>query len=346
MQLHTLPPNASVCVISARRFGDAIINANFLSAAAKKRPDIQWFIWTKPEFTPLFELMGFTNIVTSQFPIAGGTSKVARECGFSLIKAIYQLRKMHIDASIDFIGDSREAFLGWLISGQKHHSPRWSTTHWMHKLIWNFKIPFVNYIKVDSNQDRVYQIIPSLLSKLTGKEIRLESSITPISNAPSVAFHVFPSARFREWPMENWLLLADMLNTIGIQPTLICTQAEQGHAEKLFKSNTSLSIRACPSIKDLIIEIQKIDLLVGVDSFLIHLASALDKRTISLVAGNLPHWWSPDEAVVIAQSGGCAAYPCAHQPICLGKQTESQCIKSVEPTQVMTSIHAALSSAL
>jgi ADP-heptose:LPS heptosyltransferase len=346
MTLSKLPPNASVCIISARRFGDAIINANFLKAAAKVRPDIQWIVWTKPEFTPLFQLMGFTNIVTSQFPIAGGASRVARECGLSLMKAIYQLRKMHIDASIDFIGDSREAFLGGLISGQKHSSPRWSTVHWMHKLIWNLKIPFINYINIDSNKDRVYEIIPTLLSKLTGKAIKLEPSISLTNKPLKVAFHAFPSASFREWPIENWLSLADMLNAIGIQPTLLCTQAEKGHAETLFQSNKSLSIRACSSIKDLISEIQKIDLLVGVDSFLIHLASALDKRTISLVAGNLPNWWSPDEAVVIAQSGGCAAFPCAHQPICLGKPTESQCIKSVEPMQVMASIHAVLSSAL
>jgi ADP-heptose:LPS heptosyltransferase len=340
-----LPKNASVCIISARRYGDAIINANFLRAAANARPDIRWTIWTKPEFVPLFELMGFTNIISSEFPIAGGVAKTVRQGGLSLMKAIYQLRKMHLDASIDFIGDSREALLGYLITGSKHHSPKWSNSHWMHKLIWNYQIPNVNYINIASTQDRVYEFIPNLLSNLTGKATKLVTPIAPVNKPVKIAFHVFPSASFRKWPMKNWEVLAELLNNIGIKPIILCSQAEKTQAEQLFKANKSLSITVCSSINNLISEIQKIDVLVGLDSFLIHLAAALGKRTVSLVAGHLPNWWSPDENIPLGQSGGCTAYPCANQAICIGKISESQCIKSIEPKQVMAAINMALSQA-
>ena len=338
-----LPTNASVCIISARRYGDAIINANFLRAAANARPDIRWTIWTKPEFVPLFELMGFTNIISSEFPIAGGVPKTIREGGLSLIKAIYRLRKMSLNASIDFIGDSREALLGCLIAGTKHFSPRWSTAHWMHKLIWGYKIPFINYINIDSAKDKVYEIIPGLLSQFITEAVNLKTSLTLINNPPSVAFHIFPSSSFREWPMENWALLADMLNHIGITPIIFCSHAEKNRAEKLFKFNKALTIKPCSSIQELANQIQKCDLLVGLDSFLIHLASAMGKRTISLVAGHLPHWWSPEGNIALGQSGGCLAYPCANKPACLGKPTESECIKSISPSQVMHAINKVLS---
>jgi ADP-heptose:LPS heptosyltransferase len=345
MSVNPLPLNASVCVISARRYGDAIINANFLRAAANTRPDIRWIIWTKPEFASLFELMGFTNIIGSEFPIAGGVAKTVREGGLSLIKSIYQLRNMHLNASIDFIGDSREALLGCLITGSRHRSPKWSNSHWMYKLIWNYQIPFISYINMSNTQDRVYEIIPNLLSTLTGEVTKLATPIAPVNKPAKIAFHVFPSASFRKWPMKNWGELAEMLNSIGIKPIILCSQAEKKQAEQLFRTNKSLSIRECPTISSLISEIQRIDVLVGLDSFLIHLAAALGKRTVSLVAGHLPNWWSPEQNIPIGQSGGCAAYPCANQPTCLGKINQSQCIKSIEPEQVMAAINAAISQA-
>ena len=344
MSHNPLLPNASVCIISARRYGDAIINANFLRAAANARPDICWIIWTKPEFAPLFELMGFTNIICSEFPIAGGVPKMVREGGISLIKAIHQLRNMHLDASIDFIGDSREALLGYLITGSKHYSPKWSKFHWMYKLIWNYQVPFVNYISIASTQDRVYEFIPSLLSTLTSNTIHLISSTPSIHYPPKIAFHPFSSQAFKTWPEKYWQELCKLLLGNQLMPVIFCMPSEESRAQVIFsKIYPQLSIIATSSLNQLIKEIESIDLLVGVDSFLVHLAAALNKKTIVINAGNLPAWWQAPNSIALGQSGGCAAYPCANAAICLGKINESQCIKSIEPKQVMAAINAALS---
>ena len=338
-----LPLNVSVCLISARRYGDAIINANFLRAAANARPDIRWTIWTKPEFVPLFELMGFTNIISSEFPIAGGVPKIIREGGLSLIKAIYQLRNMHLDASIDFIGDSREALLGCLITGSKHYSPRWSNSHWMRKLIWNYQIPFINYINIASIQDQIYKVIPSLLSTLTGKAIHLASSTSSIQQSSKIAFHPFSSQAFKSWPEKYWQELSKLMLDNQLIPVIFCMPSEKALAQAIFsKIHPQLTILATKSLNHLIEEMETIDLLVGVDSFLAHLASALNKKTIVINSGNLPSWWQAPNSIPLGQSGGCTAYPCANQAICLGKISESQCIKSIEPKQVMAAINAAL----
>jgi len=99
-----------------------------------------------------------------------------------------------------------------------------------------------------------------------------------------------------------------------------------------------LPIHACSSIEELVQEINKIDLLIGVDSFLVHLASALGKRTIVLNTGNKPHWWQPPNSIALGQSGGCANYPCMNEPICLGKANESACIRSINPDSVMHAV--------
>lgn len=344
MQITPLPLNAKVCALSARRYGDAIINANFLRAAAKARPDIRWVIWTKPEFTPLFRLMGFDNIVTSGFPIAGGTSKMIREGGVSLIKAIYKLRTMHLDASIDFIGDTREALLGGLITSHRHRSPKWRNSHWMYKLIWNYQIPFINYIDIASTQDQIYKVIPSLLSILTGKAIHLTTPTPPIQHPTKIAFHPFSSQAFKTWPERYWQELSKLMLDDQLIPVIFCMSSEKAAAQAIFSTiHPRLTIIATKSLNHLIEEMQNIDLLVGVDSFLVHLASALNKKTIVINSGNLPSWWQAPNSVPIGQSGGCKAYPCANQAICLGKVSESRCIKSIEPKQVMAAIQATLS---
>ena len=330
-----LPLGSSICVISARRFGDATINASLIKNASAIRPDLQWVVWTKPEFSPLFKAMGINKIITSEFPIAGGAPKVLRDGFSSLIRAIYQLRKLSLDASIDFTGDSREASLGAMISGSKHHSPRWHQNHWMESLIWSHKVPFIQYISVPNNLQDVYQFQPMLLSTLLGKPIVFPIINTDLGRTPTIAFHPFPSAQFRCWPLENWRELSQQLIVKGITPTILCSSNEAQEAINAFNGDSQLPyIKICPSLEDLIEEIRKIDLLVGVDSFLIHLAAALSKKTISITAGHLPRWWNPPGGVAVGQSGNCNAYPCANQPSCINTPNESACIKSITIDQV------------
>lgn len=339
----TLPPNASVCIISARRFGDAIMNASILKQAAKVRPDIKWVIWTKPEFVPLFELMGFNKLITAEFPIAGGLPKLLKGGWIAFIKSIWILRGLKIDASIDFIGDVRESSLGMLINSKRHYSPKWSPSHWMHHLIWGIRVPGVTYLSVNHNDERVYEFIPSFLSELMGSELttqmNLNSERLAFDSSLKIAFHPYSSQTFKQWPTQSWIALAKLLSQYTISPSTLCSSPEENEAKEQFGASAPLmTITTCDSLAQLITEIKNFDLLIGVDSFLVHLASALGKKTIVINAGNLPQWWAPPNSLAIGQSGGCSYYPCSNEPKCIGKTTESICIKSITPEQIMAAI--------
>jgi len=341
--LSPLPLNATVCILSARRFGDAIMNASILKQASQTRPDIQWLIWTKPEFTPLFKLMGFDNLITAEFPIAGGLPKVLKGGWISLIKSIWILRGLKIDASIDFIGDTRESFLGMLIGSRRHYSPQWPPSHWMQHLIWHTQIPGVHYFPVKPNNDEVYQFIPTLLSELMGSKLSYErnskSEKLVFNSPPKIAFHPYSSQSFKQWPTQSWIELAKLLSPCVLSTDIICSGSEEKAAQEQFSAcNPPIYITSCDSLEKLITQIQGIDLLIGVDSFLVHLASALGKKTIVINAGNLPQWWAPPNSLAIGQSGGCSYYPCFNEPKCIGKPTESFCINSITPEQIMAAI--------
>ncbi|QWE08951.1 glycosyltransferase family 9 protein [Polynucleobacter ibericus] len=338
-----IPLNATVCILSARRFGDAIMNASNLKLASQARPDIKWIIWTKPEFSLLFKLMGFDNLITAEFPIAGGFPKIIKGGWIDLIQSTIQLRKMKIDVSFDFIGDTRESFLGTLIGSRVHYSPKWAPSHWMHHLIWRMQIPGVNYLSVKPNDHQVYEFIPALLSELVGS--KLSAPIKPslkklaFDTSPKIAFHPYSSQAFKKWPNQHWLKLAQLLSQYAITPSTLCSSSEESEARDQFGSSIpTVHIAPSESLEQLIAEIKKFDLLIGVDSFLVHLASALGKKTIVINAGNLPQWWAPPNSVAIGQSGGCTYYPCFNEPKCIGKITESACIKSITPEQIIAAI--------
>lgn len=341
--MNSPPKNASVCVLSTRRFGDAIISASLLREAALARPDIKWLIWTKPEFKPLFELMGFNNIITAQFPIAGGVPKFIKGGWVSLINSIIKLRKSNIDISLDFIGDTRESFLGAFIGSKKHYSPKWNLEHWMSKLIWRTKVPSVQYLPVFAQDNWVYGFIPKLLSSVLGVPISNRANTAPINSelnaSTKIAFHPYSSQDFKQWPTRNWIALSKLLNEKSIKPIIFCSPQEIKQAHQQFGDlEQSLSIIECPSIDHLIEAIKKLDILIGVDSFLVHLASALGKRTIVINAGNLPQWWAPPNSHAIGQSGGCNYYPCFNEPKCLGTPEESACIQSISPEHVLKTL--------
>ncbi len=343
MQL--IPQYSSVCLLSARRYGDAIINAVILKQAAKSRPDIKWIIWTKPEFEPLFKLMGFDQIITAEFPIAGGHKKLIAGGWKNLWRSISHLRTLKIDASIDFIGDTREAFLGSLINSKNHFSPKWENDHWMRKLIWKIPVASAKYLPIASIDDQVYKFIPDLLSKILGVDIALDSKPQPINSKPKIAFHPFSSQLFKQWPAQNWLHLFKKLSSNGSETIIFCSQSELKEAQRQFAHlNPQIPIRACKSIEDLIEQVNKIDLLIGVDSFLVHLASALGKQTIVINAGNKPQWWQPPNSIALGQSGNCPSYPCMNEPTCLGKVGESKCVDSISPDSVLKAVEQMLST--
>ena len=319
------------------------MNASFLKQASEVRPDIKWVIWTKPEFVPLFQLMGFNNLVTAEFPIAGGFPKFIKGGWLDLIQSIFSIRRLKIDASMDFIGDTRESFLGKLTGSKYHYSPIWPSSHWMRNLIWRPRIPGVKYLPIKPNNDQVYAFVPALLSELMGAELTKQNKINTeqlvFDFSPKIAFHPFSSQAFKQWPTQSWLKLAKLLTPYALSTEILCSPSEEKAAQEQFSSsNLNLNISSCDSIKNLIAKIQNVDLLIGVDSFLVHLASALGKKTIVLNAGNLPQWWAPPNSFALGQSGGCAHYPCSNEAQCIGQNYESTCIKSITPGQVMDAI--------
>jgi ADP-heptose:LPS heptosyltransferase len=154
-----------------------------------------------------------------------------------------------------------------------------------------------------------------------------------------IAFHPYSSQAFRQWPTQSWIELAKLLSPRALSTEILCSASEEKAAREQFGAcNPPINITSCDSLEKLITQIQGIDLLIGLDSFLVHLASSLGKKTIALNAGHLPHWWAPPNSLAIGQSGGCPDYPCFNEPKCIGKTTESICIRSITPGQVMDSI--------
>jgi ADP-heptose:LPS heptosyltransferase len=108
---------------------------------------------------------------------------------------------------------------------------------------------------------------------------------------------------------------------------------------RLLGDQASAVHSATGSLESFAKEVAGLDILVGLDSFAVHMAWRQGVRSVLINAGNPPELWSvPSGGRTLASSGGCPLYPCFNVPGCTGTEREYACVKSVTVRQVIESI--------
>jgi heptosyltransferase-3 len=98
------------------------------------------------------------------------------------------------------------------------------------------------------------------------------------------------------------------------------------------------------SIPEFARELARLDLLVGLDSFSVHMAENVGTPSVMIVGPNDPALFAPPHAAVLSSSGGCAAWPCYNRPSCIGTAGEYVCIRSIPVEQVQAAVAGRLAA--
>ena len=144
-----------------------------------------------------------------------------------------------------------------------------------------------------------------------------------------VGLHPFASQTCKLWPAERWQQLVAELLQRGCQLTAYGAPAERAALQTIFGPHAARMRLVTGSLPAFAEDLKQLDLLIGLDSFSVHMAHRQGVRSIMLNAGNPPTLWGPPDGVVLANSGGCTAYPCYNKPQCQGTAHEFACVKSV-----------------
>ncbi|HAZ41463.1 MAG TPA: lipopolysaccharide heptosyltransferase [Methylococcaceae bacterium] len=140
----------------------------------------------------------------------------------------------------------------------------------------------------------------------------------------------------KHWFNERWVTLSQGLRTLGYRSLILGGPADLQAAEDLARcmGPDVVSLAGKSALLESAALIQKVNLLIGVDTGLTHLGKALGTPTIALFGSTLPYWEAPtSKAEILFVREPCS--PCHRKPVCNGLFT---CMRHLEPQGVLDAV--------
>lgn len=331
---NSIPQQRLACLIVGRNLGDSVIQSIFLRKLINLNYARYYLVWTRPEAAYFFDGLPNCKVVTSYFPV--GTDKrfnIAGAIGF--FKALYKIRRLRPSVTIDLIGDFRERLFAKMLGSNEHRQIGWHSDHPFSRIIRN---PFWKnppFFLIPSSSVNVYEAHDLFLYSLTGVEQTKNGRGKISHKLQRVGLHPFASLRCKLWPAENWLKLAICLQELGVSLTVYGAPSERRLLEEIFLDLPLAPNYFTKDIRAFSEDVSTLDLMIGLDSFSVHIAEFNRVPSIMLNACNFPMLWAPPHCKELSNSGGCKYYPCMNVPGCRGTSGEYACIRSLEPETVV-----------
>lgn len=341
-----MKPERLACLIASRNLGDIVIGSDVLGKLIAARYAERFIVWTRPQMAWLFE--GFPNceVICSSFPV--GTRK---EFGalqpLRFLAAAAQIRSLNPSVSLDLVGDFRERLFARLIGSQRHLHIGWDPTHPYTKLIRNHFGRGHPVVTVPARVSNVYAAYGLMVQALTQQEPdaadyvkgRREMGSLP-RGAYKVGLHPFASQACKLWPQQNWARLARDLLERGCEVIAFSAPGEQEALRGIFAELDGRVRLSTGNLAEFASRISGLDVLIGLDSFSVHMSHRQGIPSIMINAGTPPELWAVPSGQTLAASGGCPHYPCYNLAPCRGSLNENACVEAVSPAQVLAVVES------
>lgn len=333
-------PHESACLICARNLGDAVIQSMFFRQLVVRGFAKHYYVWTRPQVAFLFADIPGCEVIGSQFPV--GTSKQFDRAGIAgFLKGVVRLRRIRPSVTLDLIGDVRERMFAWLAGSREHLHIGWAPGHPFASIIRNpFGIGRPACV-VPVERANVYQAHRDFLDALTVAVPQIPASPhdLPVSSTlRRIGLHPFASQDCKLWPDAQWRELAEVLQREGAEVVAYGAPSDRSRLEEIFGGLSQPPPLITGSLRSFADEVAKLDLMIGLDSFSVHMAERQGVRSVMLNACNHPTLWQPPRGVSVSKSGGCAVHPCMNVPVCESGSSPHVCIRSVSLDDVREAV--------
>lgn len=326
------------CLISARNLGDAVGHAQALEQLAARRYARRFLVWTKPESAFLFEKISDCDVVTCRFPI-GTATRFAPSDLAALWRAGREVRRRVPDVTIDLVGDVRERWLARLAGSRRHLHIGWAADHPYANLIRNPFGPGRPTVTIPASLPNVYAAQDLFVRTLCGNVAATGHRIAPkpLSARMRIGLHPFASQNCKLWPLQNWEALAGSLLSAGHRLTAFAAPSELAQLRDACGRHVDDVALVTRPLREFDDAVAALDLMIGLDSFSVHIAHRHAVRTIMLNAGNPPTLWQPPEGATLCAGSLCARHPCYNVPRC-EKGKRFICIRGLTVERVVDEV--------
>jgi heptosyltransferase-3 len=339
--------HGATCFLSARNLGDAAIHADFLRVLVGRGAVDQVVAWTFPAARFLFEGIERTAVVASDFPMGASRRGILGLRGIArFVAALRSVRAVRPEVCIELVGDVRERIVARWTGAPQRLSPSWPSDH-----------PFRRHIRGAADRDaaavlrptapNVYAACGEMLQALTGRGWDVPAPRPPRDGPLCVGVHATASVPHKLWPEPAWrALIASILRlNAGARVTLFGAPSER---EQLVRWRASAFGDAVDVATDPLPEFRRRlgrqDVLIGLDSFSVHLAHSVGVPSVVLVGANDPELFRPPSGVAVSRLSDCPDQPCHGKPRCVGTEYEYACMRAIAPSDVLAATDVALRS--
>ena len=332
------------CLILGRNLGDIVVQSGFVNRLVAANYAQRYLIWTRPQLAFLFKNMRDCTVVCSQFPV--GTTKQFFTIGEALrfIKAVRAIRRQRPSVSLDFVGDLRERLFSRLIGSPHHFHIGWMPGHPYARLIRNPLGPGHPFVTISTGTQNVYAAYEQFVDALVPRQNYRQQMARHSRNASAslhglkIGIHPFASQPSKIWPTENWQRLTRELLSQGACVTAFGAPHERLTLVSMFAPFGGAVSFFTSSLVSFADAVSNFYVIVGLDSFSVHMAHRQGVRSVTINAGTPAPLWAVPSGVTLSGSGGCAYYPCYNVAQCRQTPHEFACVKSISPKQVIDAI--------
>ncbi len=321
-----------ILFVRLRLIGDVLMTTPSLKVLKESFPEAKIYYLVEP---PQDELLRGNPDIDELIVIR-------RDSSFKeLLSLVRRMRRERFDVAIDFHGGPRASFLT-LLSGAKlrigyNYSPRKIFYHlkvergvkegYIHSVLNQFNL--IKALGVESED-----LPPLFMQELDSSEReKLEKILeeSDLEEKKFIVMHVSAGNQYREWGVENWKKLIEIILNKGknLKVALIGSEKDLIYEEHL-KFPIVVSFIGKLNLREVRELIKKSLLFVGPDSGPMHIASTTETPIIALFGPTTPSVFGPwkKEAVIIEGSTDCR--PC-NQKRC---DYNFRCIREIKPETV------------
>ena len=331
----------TVCFLSARNLGDAVIHASALRQIQSNGFLDDIVVWTKPKYQAIFEANIECRFEISPFPMGTAQEFGVRDFAKFLL-SVYRLREIRFDLAFDLIGDFREKICLDLLSAKS-----------VRQISWNREHPFVQGIRLWPSilshthqstclSENLYDAYDEFLRLLFGIHHAYGQKIKLRATGNLIGIHPFASQDCKHWQDEKWVALAEQIIQAGFNLVVFGAPGDESKIASIFGSLKGEVTVFCEAFSALRRRVSDLNIMIGLDSFGVHLANSVGVRSIVINVCNHPKLWLPPLGVNVANGAGCRFYPCFNKPKCLNTEFQYRCSRDVSVDMVWHKVNEML----
>lgn len=305
-QIHT---SREILVIRFKCIGDVVFTLPVINALRDNFPGARITFLTLKENAPLLE--GFPDVnETVTLDRAsyrrGNLFRMASEI-FSLLRLV---RKRKFNLAIDYQAYGETALLTWLTRAPQRWGPlyqnnrRWAYNGGMgrerslHPAEWNLALLRQGGLSIPSARNEF--ILPETA---LGQARELFAFLKLNPDRPTLVIQPFTSADRKNWPLENYLALAEHWRSQGVQVLFIAGPSERARLAPAERAGFPVSASAPLLVSAGLMKLST--LILGSDTGMLHLAVAMNKRVITLARTSKNHpFQHPDWNLTPSEGSG------------------------------------------